>query len=96
METRTTGTDEPGADVRGLTEHEAQVAIDSFHALRLRDYARIDLRVTDGGDIYVIEVNPNCYLEASGEFARAAEKDGLSHEALISRIVELASSRYSR
>lgn len=79
-----------------LAARMAQVAIDSFHALRLRDYARIDLRVTDGGDIYVIEVNPNCYLEASGEFARAAEKDGLSHEALISRIVELASSRYSR
>ena len=55
-----------------------QVAIESFHALRLRDYARIDLRVTDSGEIYVIEVNPNCYLERESEFARAAKQVGWS------------------
>jgi D-alanine-D-alanine ligase-like ATP-grasp enzyme len=44
----------------------------------------------------VIEVNPNCYLERSGEFARAAEKSGLSYPALVERIVELATARYSR
>ena len=73
-----------------------EVAIDAFHALRLRDYARIDLRVTDAGEIFVIEVNPNCYLEKSGEFSRAAAKAGMEHDALIGRIVELASGRYSR
>ena len=73
-----------------------QVAIDSFQALRLRDYGRIDLRVTAKQEIYVIEANPNCYLEAKSEFARAAQKGGLEYPALISRIVELASARYSR
>jgi D-alanine-D-alanine ligase len=73
-----------------------QVAIDSFQALRLRDYARIDLRVTDKEEIYVIEANPNCYLEQKSEFARAAQKGGLEYPALVSRIVELASARYSR
>ena len=65
-------------------------------ALRLRDYARIDLRVSDDGEIFVIEVNPDCYLERSGEFARAAEKAGFGHDALIGRIVELAAGRYAR
>lgn len=73
-----------------------QVAVDSFQALRLRDYARIDLRVTAEEEVYVIEVNPNCYLEQKGEFARAAQKAGLEYPALIARIVELASARYSR
>jgi len=73
-----------------------QVAIDSFHALRLRDYCRIDLRVTAKEEIYVIEANPNCYLEQKSEFATAAQKSGLEYPALISRIVELASARYSR
>ncbi len=73
-----------------------QVAIDSFQALRLRDYGRIDLRVTAKEEIYVIEANPNCYLEAKSEFARAAQKGGLEYPALVSRIVELASARYSR
>lgn len=73
-----------------------QTALDAFHALRLRDYARIDLRVTDAGEPYVIEVNPNCYLEKNSEFARAADRHGLAYDDLIARIVELAAARYAR
>ncbi|MDQ2666594.1 MAG: ATP-grasp domain-containing protein [Gemmatimonadota bacterium] len=72
------------------------VAVESFNALRLRDYARVDLRVTPAEEIYVIEVNPNCYLEQSGEFSRAAAESGMAHDALIARIVELAQGRYTR
>jgi D-alanine-D-alanine ligase len=79
-----------------LLERMQRVAVEAFDALRLRDYGRIDLRVTADGEIFVIEVNPNCYLEKSGEFARAADKSGLTYPALIERIVELASARYSR
>ena len=100
--------DEKGAEFEGtksifptdlseeLTTKIQQVAIDSFQALRLRDYARIDLRVTANEEVYVIEANPNCYLEQNSEFARAAQKSGLEYPALIARIVELASARYSR
>jgi D-alanine-D-alanine ligase len=79
-----------------LAERMQKVAVEAFHALRLRDYARIDLRVSPAGDIYVIEVNPNCYLERESEFANAARKSGLEYDALIARITELALARYSR
>ena len=79
-----------------LSERIKKVAIDAFQALRLRDYARVDLRMTSAEKIYVIEVNPNCYLEEKSEFASAAKKEGLEYPALINRIVELASARYSR
>lgn len=79
-----------------LRERMAKVAIGAFQALRLRDYARIDLRVTPEGEIYVIEANPNCYLESQSEFARAAQRDGLEYKDLIARIIDLASARYSR
>jgi len=72
------------------------IAVEAFNALRLRDYARIDLRVTDAGEIYVIEVNPNCYLERESEFARSAAEGGLEYSVLIARILELAVARYSR
>ena len=81
---------------RELTERMQVVAVEAFNALRLRDYGRVDLRVTPSGEIYVIEVNPNCYLERSGEFARAAEQHGIDHAALVARIVELAMARYAR
>jgi len=79
-----------------LTQRMQSVAVEAFNALRLRDYGRIDLRVTAAEEIYVIEVNPNCYLERSGEFARAGAEHGLEHGSLIGRIAELAMARYSR
>jgi D-alanine-D-alanine ligase len=79
-----------------LVEKMQRIAVDAFDALRLRDYARIDLRLNDQGEAFVIEVNPNCYLEKNGEFARAAERSGLAYPALIERIAELASARYAR
>ena len=100
--------DEKGAEFEGtksifptdlsddLTERMQKVAVDAFHALRLRDYARVDLRVNAKEEIYVIEVNPNCYLEKGAEFATAAAKGGMEYAALIERIVELANARYSR
>ena len=100
--------DEKGAEFEGtksvfptdlsdeLTERMQKVAVDAFHALRLRDYARVDLRVNAKEEIYVIEVNPNCYLEKGAEFATAAQKGGMEYAALIERIVELANARYSR
>ncbi len=79
-----------------LTTRMQKVAVDAFHALRLRDYARVDLRVNAKEEIYVIEVNPNCYLEKRAEFATAAIKSGMEYDALIGRIAELATARYSR
>jgi D-alanine-D-alanine ligase len=80
----------------GLVERMNKVALDAFQALRLRDYARVDMRVRGDGEIYVLEVNPNCYLEREAEFARAAQKAGIEYHALIGRIVELAGARYAR
>jgi D-alanine-D-alanine ligase len=104
----TGGTAETGAEFAGtksvfptdlppeLAARMQVAAVNAFNALRLRDYARVDLRVTSAEEIYVIEVNPNCYLERGGEFARAAAEAGIAHDALVARILELAQGRYSR
>jgi len=73
-----------------------KVALEAYRALRVRDYGRVDLRLTDTGDIYVIEVNANCYLEASGEFAVAAQAGGIAYPDLVNRIVDLAVERYKK
>ena len=49
-----------------------KVAVDAYRALRVKDYGRVDLRLTETGEIYVLEVNASCYLEKSSEFAMAA------------------------
>jgi D-alanine-D-alanine ligase len=78
-----------------LERRVRQVAVDAFHALRLRNYARVDMRVADDGEVYIIEVNPNCYLEKESEFARSAASAGIDFHSLIARIVELSMARYA-
>jgi D-alanine-D-alanine ligase len=70
-----------------------KIAIDAARAVRVRDYGRVDLRLTDTGDIYVIEVNANCYLESASEFANAGKAAGFEFPALIQKIVDLAAER---
>jgi D-alanine-D-alanine ligase len=73
-----------------------KVAVDAYRALRVKDYGRVDLRLTDTGDIYVLEVNASCYLEKASEFAMAAEASGMDYPRLIERIVNLASERFEK
>jgi D-alanine-D-alanine ligase len=71
-----------------------KVSTQAYRALRVHDYGRIDLRLTDTGEIYVIEVNANCYLEQHSEFARAASEAGIDYPTLLGRIAELALERW--
>jgi D-alanine-D-alanine ligase len=65
----------------------------AFRALELQDYGRVDLRVCEAGVPYVIDVNPNCDLAAGAGFARASARAGLSYDALVGRLVEVALAR---
>jgi D-alanine-D-alanine ligase len=80
-------------DVRARLQ---RVSLDAYRALRVRDYGRVDLRMTDGGDIYVLEVNASPYLEKGEDFAKAAAAAGIAYPELVQRIVELAVERYGR
>ena len=71
-----------------------RTAVAAYQALKLRDYGRIDMRLTKEGRIYVIEANPNPWLSSGAEFALAAKKDGMTYAELIQRIVDLALARY--
>ena len=70
----------------------SEVAMNAWNALLIRDYARIDMRLTKDGIPYVIEINPNPWLDNRAEFAMAARraKPEMSHGDVIERIVELA------
>ncbi|MFN7131333.1 MAG: ATP-grasp domain-containing protein [Myxococcales bacterium] len=79
-----------------LRQRVQQLAISAYEALQLRDYARVDFRVTPNGDPYVLEINPNPYLEQSAEFAMAARAAGIEYPQLIEKIVQLAMERAPR
>ncbi|WP_434387231.1 D-alanine--D-alanine ligase family protein [Melittangium boletus] len=73
-----------------------RAAVTAFRALKLSDYARIDFRVSSTTrEPYLLEVNPNPYLEEKCEVAMGAREVGLSYPQLIQRIVETAARRYA-
>jgi D-alanine-D-alanine ligase len=65
-----------------------------YRALHLRDYGRIDLRLTSNNRIVVLEANPNPDLAYGEEVAEAAEKAGIHYNEFIDRIVHTALRRY--
>jgi D-alanine-D-alanine ligase len=67
----------------------------AYQAVKLRDYGRVDMRLTPKGEIYVIEANPNPWLSSKQEFAMAAKASGRSYTDLIGEIVEMAVTRYT-
>ena len=69
-------------------------ALAAYRACKLRDYGRIDMRLSNKGEVFVIEANPNPWLSSKHEFAMAAKASGRSYTQLIGEIVELAMNRY--
>jgi D-alanine-D-alanine ligase len=72
-----------------------ETALAAYHAVKLRDYGRIDMRLTPKGEVYVIEANPNPWLSSKQEFAMAAKASGRSYTQLIGEIVDMAMQRYA-
>ena len=65
----------------------------AFRALQLRDYARLDFRLTDDGRLVFIEANPNPDLTPH-TLGRNLCFVGIEYRNLIPRIVETARKRY--
>lgn len=84
----------PARDIdEDTTANIRQTAVAAYRALKLRDYGRIDMRLTDEGKVYVLEANPNPWLDPAAEFAMAAKESGRNYTELIGEIVELAMRR---
>jgi D-alanine-D-alanine ligase len=61
----------------------------AYRALELSGYARIDLRLDEAGNAWMLEANPNPQIARGEDFAESAAKAGWSYEALLQRIVNL-------
>lgn len=75
-----------------LAQHITDLCKQIYRALNLSGYARMDLRLTPEGKVYVLEANPNPQLSYGEDFAESAHKAGIDYEALLQRIVNLGLS----
>jgi D-alanine-D-alanine ligase len=70
----------------------AAAAVQMYRLLQMRDYGKIDARLTADGEVVFIEANPNPDL-APGGFGKMAAWGKLGYAELIQRIVLLAVQR---
>jgi D-alanine-D-alanine ligase len=72
-----------------LERETVRVCKQVYRALGLSGYARIDLRLTADGKLYVIEANANPDLAADEDFAQSAKAVGIEYPQLLQRILNL-------
>jgi D-alanine-D-alanine ligase len=77
-----------------LTERAKDIAVRAFKALGLYDCARVDMRLDDDGNLYILEVNSLPSLGEHGSYLVGAAAVGLDFGAFVNRLVEVASARY--
>jgi D-alanine-D-alanine ligase len=85
------------ADFDAATTARIQsAALGAFHAIGGRDFARVDVMVTGGGDPVVLEVNTLPGLTELSIMPEAAAAAGLNYGQLCQRMIDLALRRSAR
>ena len=77
-------------------ERIEEICRTACRALWLTDYARIDVRLTESGELWVLEANANPFIAKGHEMANAADKAGMPYSKFIERIVTEALTRHER
>ncbi|UCE26667.1 MAG: ATP-grasp domain-containing protein [Candidatus Coatesbacteria bacterium] len=67
---------------------------EAFRALGLRDFARVDMRLDDDRNVFVLEVNSMASLGSTGSYVYAAGAAGYDFASLVNKMLEVAAVRY--
>ncbi len=77
-----------------LAQKMQKLCLDAFHALQLRDFSRVDIRLDKDDNIYLLEINSMASLGRTGSYVLGAEKSGYDYDALVNKILDVAVVRY--
>jgi D-alanine-D-alanine ligase len=78
------------AEEPALARDLAAAAKKAWNVFSLTGYARVDFRVTNKGELFILEINPNPGIAPDGGFAAAGAEAGWPYDEVIMRIVEAA------
>ncbi len=71
-----------------------EIALDTYNILDCDDYGRVQIRVDENGNPYVIELNANPSLNEGSLLAAAAKLIGLDYGDLLEDLISMAIKRY--
>lgn len=76
-----------------MTEKICRVCKKAYKLLQLKDYGRVDLRLTADKKVVVLEVNANPDVANEEELAEGARKTGMTYKKFIAQIISIALGR---
>jgi len=91
---RTIGIQCPARLSAAQTAEAQRIAREAFEVLHCFDCARVDMRLSPQGKLYVLEINSLPSLGEHGSYTYAAAASGMDFAKLVNRLVEVASARY--
>ena len=77
-----------------LAEEIRSQCIAAFKALQLRDFSRVDIRMDEHSNIYILEINSMASLGVTGSYVHAAGVAGYDYKALVNKMLDVAVVRY--
>ncbi len=77
-------------DVRARIE---DIALRVYKTMELRDYCRVDMRLSPQNEVFVLEANPNPDLSEGAGFMRSAEAAGYTYQDAMKLIIDMALER---
>lgn len=77
-----------------IAEKIREVSVKTFQVLHGEDFARVDLFLTENGDVYVNEINTIPGFTNSSMYPMMWKERGLSFTQLISKLISLAMERH--
>lgn len=79
---------------RELADKMVSLSKKAFKNLGLRDFARVDIRMDENENIYLLEINSMASLGRTGTYVFAAEVTGYDFERLVNKMLDVAALRY--
>lgn len=73
-----------------------EMAVNAFKVMGCRDYARVDFRMNEQGEIFILEVNPNPDISLDAGYARALKAAGIDYPEFWKLMINNARKRKER
>ncbi|PJE63343.1 hypothetical protein COU88_00065 [Candidatus Roizmanbacteria bacterium CG10_big_fil_rev_8_21_14_0_10_39_6] len=72
----------------------SEIALDTYNILNCHDYGRVEVRVDNAGNPYVLELNPNPSIDIGDCVPKVAEIEGFNYGDFLEEIIRLTVKRY--
>lgn len=77
-----------------LAEELRRLTRETFKVLGIYDFCRVDYRMDNDGNLYILELNSMASLGITGSYVHAAKVAGYTYESMVNRMLDVAVERY--